>query len=1091
MEMDRFLPPYNYYNDPRARHPWLIAVLNIPATTPAPRPEVLSQNFNYAQGNDSYAHCNTGYGALNMGYQHHFNQTPPLYTSNFSPQHPWQVSSPQHVPYIYQPSEFATAVPNFWTAGVVSEGAAAIGSVADTRMIGTNCRFEYPNPSVSFQYQQFPVSTYVSDFSPKDLSVDEENTLFMCPSPLDMYAHKMFDEMSVNEIGEPFDESVSPEMNEIKEMVQKLALQMTSLSSRQDRQVQRYSSQPREIKDSWESKRNLDDHTYLVVEEIKKREIEQRNCPLTSEKLETLVAMVNNNENSHIIPAPTAAETATCGVFGEITEDHELAMAHRVSMVEEDLSAIGTEADNMDARQHKEVEPVVTLVDSQNILMHKDEVKVAEEETVIVETDMGTELADICEGPAETKNDVDGNTYFPIQEVEKYIEESSIQLFDERPEAINIVLNDNVSSHIIHVPAAVTTAVGAEKNHHIMRDPITTSKKYMSEKTLTSEVELKGIDKKIDKLVEEVVEFADASPVPDHSQLLEHVIADPRSFIIGPDRRHVAHYSLMVSGIICETGATSKFVKENSSAEFVGKHWFLLPSTMTAFALSEMLRKETRICKEEKHIAYRLMCELLTDTSTSRVKKKRKRSGDEKNLEAVAYVVKQLDEFDKRHIKLEYMTSKRACEQLQNRGVIRCDQIDSYNREETVGSSIVWHNGVALVLFAQACFGKKPHIVQEVYNHFQQLHQRKVTSLDIFVLVCTVGENCEIDFPLKRGLWQLFVGEADDCHSWLDLDSEDLLHKSLSSMTFVIVHSKDDNEIDLLFRLCKLLHTWLSKGIFSKFKKTLHISVKLRHYYKKLPSLIAVARMRGGHISPLVVVADSARNEAETTNAVDNAKSSAVHALQIPKNLAWKWQNMIRFNHCHKNQLSLAFIKAEVLGFFSKLFCDMDAEMIVEDAGSKVLRLFPLSSKLACQYYGKRFSLFTVAVLKGSMLVLIHSDVMEYLYFKVVDTSFECDRGKVSISVTSQGETENYKKVMCDPSHLLNKTILPQKKLGCISDVYLFCCSYTQNVAPKGKLSGSAEYDTITLHMEFQGVLGALQSQSHLGLCSHSLILVT
>nr|XP_016475024.1 PREDICTED: uncharacterized protein LOC107796735 [Nicotiana tabacum] len=178
-------------------------------------------------------------------------------------------------------------------------------------------------------------------------------------------------------------------MNEIKEMVQKLALQMTSLSSRQDRQVQRLSSQLREIKDSWETKRNLDDHTYLVMAEVKKREIEQRNCPL----------------------------------------------------------------------------------------------------------------------------------------------------IDERPEAINIVLNNNASNHIIHVPAVVATAVVAEKNHHVMQDPITTWKKYMSEENLTSEVELKGIDKKIDKLVKEV-EFADASPVRDRSQLLEHVFADPRSCRIGPDPRH-------------------------------------------------------------------------------------------------------------------------------------------------------------------------------------------------------------------------------------------------------------------------------------------------------------------------------------------------------------------------------------------------------------------------------------------------------------------------------------------------------------------------------------------------------------------------
>lgn len=34
---------------------------------------------------------------------------------------------------------------------------------------------------------------------------NKEENKFVCPSPLDVTAHKMFDEMSVNEIGEPFD----------------------------------------------------------------------------------------------------------------------------------------------------------------------------------------------------------------------------------------------------------------------------------------------------------------------------------------------------------------------------------------------------------------------------------------------------------------------------------------------------------------------------------------------------------------------------------------------------------------------------------------------------------------------------------------------------------------------------------------------------------------------------------------------------------------------------------------------------------------------------------------------------------------------
>ncbi|KAK6931794.1 GDP dissociation inhibitor [Dillenia turbinata] len=100
------------------------------------------------------------------------------------------------------------------------------------------------------------------------------------------------------------------------------------------------------------------------------------------------------------------------------------------------------------------------------------------------------------------------------------------------------------------------------------------------------------------------------------------------------------------------------------------------------------------------------------------------------------------------------------------------------------------------------------------------------------------------------------------------------------------------------------------------------------------------------------------------------------------------------------------------------------------------------------------------------------------------------EEGKV-IGVTSEGETARCKKVVCDPSYLPNKVrkvgrvaraicimshpipntndshsvqvILPQKQLGRKSDMYLFCCSYSHNVAPKGKfiafVSSEAETD--------------------------------
>lgn len=78
----------------------------------------------------------------------------------------------------------------------------------------------------------------------------------------------------------------------------------------------------------------------------------------------------------------------------------------------------------------------------------------------------------------------------------------------------------------------------AEKAHYSARDPITAFKAYLLENNLVTEAELKAIDKKIDDVVEDAVEFADASPLPIRSQLLENVFADPKGFGIGPDGKY-------------------------------------------------------------------------------------------------------------------------------------------------------------------------------------------------------------------------------------------------------------------------------------------------------------------------------------------------------------------------------------------------------------------------------------------------------------------------------------------------------------------------------------------------------------------------
>ncbi|KAL8108960.1 hypothetical protein AgCh_025162 [Apium graveolens] len=78
----------------------------------------------------------------------------------------------------------------------------------------------------------------------------------------------------------------------------------------------------------------------------------------------------------------------------------------------------------------------------------------------------------------------------------------------------------------------------AEKAHYAARDPITSLKKYMVDNKLATEAELKDIEKKIDEVIEEAVEFAEESPAPSRSQLLENVFADPKGFGIGPDGKY-------------------------------------------------------------------------------------------------------------------------------------------------------------------------------------------------------------------------------------------------------------------------------------------------------------------------------------------------------------------------------------------------------------------------------------------------------------------------------------------------------------------------------------------------------------------------
>ncbi|XP_058082097.1 tripeptidyl-peptidase 2 [Magnolia sinica] len=95
----------------------------------------------------------------------------------------------------------------------------------------------------------------------------------------------------------------------------------------------------------------------------------------------------------------------------------------------------------------------------------------------------------------------------------------------------------------------------------------------------------------------------------------------------------------------------------------------------------------------EWHIGYKLIYELFTDTLTSRLKKERKKKWDERNQEAISEALKQLNEFDQKHAKVEEISLKRVREDLQIKVDFLRKQADSYDDRGPVIDAVVWNDG--------------------------------------------------------------------------------------------------------------------------------------------------------------------------------------------------------------------------------------------------------------------------------------------------------------------------------------------------------------------------------------------------------------
>ncbi|XVE56123.1 hypothetical protein DITRI_Ditri03aG0212400 [Diplodiscus trichospermus] len=187
--------------------------------------------------------------------------------------------------------------------------------------------------------------------------------------------------------------------------------------------------------------------------------------------------------------------------------------------------------------------------------------------------------------------------------------------------------------------------------------------------------------------------------------------------------------------------------------------------------------------------------------------------------------------------------------------------------------------GVALALVAQAFLSKKPHLVRDADNLFQQLQQTKVTTLGNPVSLYTPVENREMDFALERGLCSLLVGELDECRSWLGLDSNSSPYRNPSIVDFVLENLKDDDDGDLP-GLCKLLEAWLMEVVFTRFRDTKDIPFKLGDYYDDPTVLRYLEGLEGVGGSPLAAAAAIVRIGAEATAVLDHVKASAIQALQ-------------------------------------------------------------------------------------------------------------------------------------------------------------------------------------------------------------------
>ncbi|KAH7276922.1 hypothetical protein KP509_39G026700 [Ceratopteris richardii] len=162
---------------------------------------------------------------------------------------------------------------------------------------------------------------------------------------------------------------------------------------------------------------------------------------------------------------------------------------------------------------------------------------------------------------------------------------------------------------------------------------------------------------------------------------------------------------------------------------------------------------------------------------------------------------------------------------------------------------------VALAHIAEGFVAKKPQLIQEADSLFLQLQRTNASSSSLLV---TGGlrplSSLQLDFAFERAMCKLLLGELDGCRAWLGLDDTNSPYRDPAVTDFVIANSFGSEEGDYLPGLCKLLESWLREVVFSSFRETENLNVKLRDYYDDAGVLSYLEKLEKGD-SPLAAAA--------------------------------------------------------------------------------------------------------------------------------------------------------------------------------------------------------------------------------------------